>query len=105
MTTVFDVGEMRLRARRHLPRMVFDFIDGGADDERTLRANEAAFASRTFAPRSGVNVRTLRTAIELFGERLAMPLLLGPTGLPGLAHPQAELAAAQAARDAGLLFT
>ncbi len=105
MTTVFNVAEMRLRARRHLPRMVFDFIDGGADDERTLRANEAAFANRTFAPRSGVNVRTLNTAVELFGDRLSMPLILGPTGLPGLTHPQAELAAAQAARDAGVLFT
>jgi len=96
---------MRLRARRRLPKMVFDFIDGGADDERTLRANEAAFATCTFAPRAGVNVRGVRTAIELFGESLAMPLLLAPTGLPGLAHPQAELAAARAARDAGIIFT
>jgi len=96
---------MRLRARRRLPKMVFDFIDGGADDERTLRANEAAFAACTFAPRAGVNVRGVRTAIELFGEPLALPLLLAPTGLPGLAHPQAELAAARAARDAGIIFT
>ncbi|TAM86169.1 alpha-hydroxy-acid oxidizing protein, partial [bacterium] len=47
--TVFDLAEMRLRARRRLPRMVFDFIDGGADDERTLRENEAALARLTFA--------------------------------------------------------
>jgi isopentenyl diphosphate isomerase/L-lactate dehydrogenase-like FMN-dependent dehydrogenase len=96
---------MRLRARRRLPKMVFDFIDGGADDERTLRANEAAFANCAFAPRTCVDVRGVRTAIELFGDTLSMPLLLGPTGLPGLAHPQAELAAARAARDAGIIFT
>lgn len=102
---VVNVAEMRLRARRRLPRMVFDFIDGGADDERTLRANEDAFARRTFAPQLGVDVRAPRTAIELFGEPLTMPLLLAPTGLPGLAHPHAELAAARAARGAGIIFT
>ena len=105
LRTVFDVAEMRLRARRRLPRMVFDFIDGGADDERTLRANEAAFARCTFAPRAAVNVRGTRTAIELFGDALTFPLILAPTGLPGLAPPQAELAAARAARDAGIVFT
>jgi isopentenyl diphosphate isomerase/L-lactate dehydrogenase-like FMN-dependent dehydrogenase len=105
LKNVVNVAEMRLRARRRLPRMVFDFIDGGAEDERTLRANEEAFARRTFAPQMGVDVRAPRTAIELFGVPLSMPLLLAPTGLPGLAHPQAELAAARAARDAGILFT
>ena len=105
MIPACDVAEMRLRARGRLPRMVFDFIDGGADAEITLRENEAAFARRTFAPRVAVNVRTLHTAVELFGDVLSFPLILGPTGLPGLAHPQAELAAARAARDAGIVFT
>ncbi|TAM60175.1 alpha-hydroxy-acid oxidizing protein [bacterium] len=103
--TVFDLAEMRLRARRRLPRMVFDFIDGGADDERTLRENGAALARLTFAPRAMTNVRKVSTSLELFGVPLSMPLLLSPTGLPGLAHPKAELAAARAAREAGILFT
>jgi isopentenyl diphosphate isomerase/L-lactate dehydrogenase-like FMN-dependent dehydrogenase len=105
LTTVFDVAEMRLRARRRLPRMVFDYIDGGADAERTLRANEAAYGAYAWAPRTAVSVRDIRTAIELFGAELSMPVLLGPTGLPGLAHPHAELGAARAARDAGIAFT
>jgi isopentenyl diphosphate isomerase/L-lactate dehydrogenase-like FMN-dependent dehydrogenase len=105
LTHVFNVAEMRLRARRHLPRMVFDFIDGGAEDERTLRANEAAFADLTFSPKVAVDVSRIRTEIELFGDRITFPLLLSPTGMPGLSHPDAELAAASAARAAGTIFT
>lgn len=105
MKGAVNVAALRERARRKLPKMVFDFIDGGADDERTLRANAAAYAAVTFAPRVAVNVREIRTEIELFGERLALPLLLAPTGMPGLAHPQAELAAAAAARASGTIFT
>jgi isopentenyl diphosphate isomerase/L-lactate dehydrogenase-like FMN-dependent dehydrogenase len=105
LSRVFTVSEMRLHARRRLPRMVFDAIDGGTDDEWTLRANEAAFDSLTFAPQLLRSVPGVRTGIELFGDALAMPLILSPTGAAGLAHPDGEIGVARAAREAGIIAT
>ena len=83
----YSLAAIRDLARRTLPRPVFDFADGGAEDEQTLRRNEAAFASHDLLPRplNGVDDRDL--SIELFGKRLAMPVLIGPTGLSGLFSP------------------
>ncbi|MDF0528508.1 alpha-hydroxy acid oxidase [Tsukamurella sp. 8F] len=101
MSTRINVDGYRTAARKRLPRMVFDFIDGGAEDERTLRANRAAFTRRTLTPRllSGSARRTQETI--LFGEKLATPVLLAPTGLSRLAGRGGELAAARGARAAG----
>src|SRR5271154_653502 len=92
---------MRELARRALPRAVFDFADGGAEDETTLRRNEHAFADLALVPRplNGAAERDL--SVELFGRRLSMPLLIGPTGLSGLFWPGGEIAAARAAAAAG----
>jgi len=100
----YSLAAIRDLARRTLPRPVFDFADGGAEDEQTLRRNEAAFASHDLLPRplNGVDDRDL--SIELFGKRLAMPVLIGPTGLSGLFSPGGELAAARAAAAAGTAF-
>jgi isopentenyl diphosphate isomerase/L-lactate dehydrogenase-like FMN-dependent dehydrogenase len=102
--TGYSLAAIRDLARRTLPRPVFDFADGGAEDEQTLRRNEAAFASHDLLPRplNGVDDRDL--SIELFGKRLAMPVLIGPTGLSGLFSPGGELAAARAAAAAGTAF-
>ncbi len=102
--TGYSLAAIRDLARRTLPRPVFDFADGGAEDEQSLRRNEAAFASHDLLPRplNGVGDRDL--SIELFGRRLAMPVLIGPTGLSGLFSPDGELAAARAATAAGTAF-
>jgi isopentenyl diphosphate isomerase/L-lactate dehydrogenase-like FMN-dependent dehydrogenase len=101
MKKILTLDDLRLAAKRRLPRMVFDFIDGGAEDERTLRANREAFERRTFEP------RLLSTAIErtqsvtVLGEHLATPVLLAPTGLSRMAGPGGETAAAEAAHSRG----
>lgn len=100
----FNVAQMRLLARRALPRPVFDFADGGAEDEVTLRANEAAFDDVAFWPRPLEGAATRDLAIELFGHRLSMPLMIGPTGLAGLFWPDGERAAARAAARAGTAY-
>jgi isopentenyl diphosphate isomerase/L-lactate dehydrogenase-like FMN-dependent dehydrogenase len=102
--TGYSLAAIRDLARRTLPHPVFDFADGGAEDEQTLRRNETVFASHDLLPRplNGVGDRDL--AVELFGKRLALPVLIGPTGLSGLFSPGGELAAARAAAAAGTAF-
>src|SRR5215469_8408254 len=102
--TGYSLAAMRELARRTLPRPVFDFADGGAEDEYSLCRNEAAFAGHELLPRplNGAAERDL--SVELFGRRLALPVLIGPTGLSGLFWPGGELAAARAAAAAGTAY-
>ena len=99
-----SVGEARRLAARRLPRSLFDFVDGGAEDEVTLRRNEAAFAAIELLPRplAGSTARDQR--LRLFGQEIAMPLVVGPTGLAGLLWPDGELATARAAAAAGVPY-
>ncbi len=99
-----SIAAVRERARRMLPRPVFDFVDGGAEDEGTLRHNETDFQRISLLPRplNGAGQRDL--AIDLLGHRLSMPLMIGPTGLAGLMWPQGEAAAAKAAALAGTAY-
>ena len=99
-----SVGEARRLAAQRLPRSLFDFVDGGAEDEVTLRRNEAAFAAIELLPRplAGSTARDQR--LRLFGRELAMPLIVGPTGLSGLLWPDGELATARAAAAAGVPY-
>jgi isopentenyl diphosphate isomerase/L-lactate dehydrogenase-like FMN-dependent dehydrogenase len=99
-----NVADMRAEARRVLPRAVFDFADGGAEDERTLRRNESAFDEITLLPRplNGAAERDL--SVELFGRRHSLPLMIGPTGIAGLIWPDGEAAAARAASKAGVVY-
>ncbi|CAM5776842.1 alpha-hydroxy-acid oxidizing enzyme [Labrys miyagiensis] len=100
----YSIDAMRRLARSALPRFVFDFADGAAEDEWTLRRNEAAFDDYIFWPRplNGAGQRDL--SITLFGRTLSMPLILGPTGLAGLFWPQGEQCIARAAAGAGTAF-
>jgi L-lactate dehydrogenase (cytochrome) len=99
-----SVAAMRELARTALPRPVFDFADGGAEDEQTLRRNESAFGDIDLLPRplNGAAERDL--SIELFGRKLSMPVIVGPTGLGGLFWPDGERAAARAAAAAGTAY-
>ncbi len=100
----YNVAQMRLLASRALPKPVFDFADGGAEDEITLQRNEAAFSDLSFLPRPLNGVSGVDLSIELFGERLALPFLLGPTGLAGLFWPDGERLTAKAAAKAGTAY-
>ncbi|GAB3559733.1 alpha-hydroxy acid oxidase [Spelaeicoccus albus] len=99
------IADIRLLARRRLPRMAFDFVDGGADAENTLRANVADLAKVTFDPRSLVDVSTGDLSTTVTGERMPMPLLLGPAGSVRIFGGDGELSAVRAAGKAGLTYT
>ncbi|MBV8764507.1 MAG: alpha-hydroxy-acid oxidizing protein [Hyphomicrobiales bacterium] len=100
----YSVATMRAQARRVLPRPIFDFADGGAEDERTLRRNEAAFSAFGFLPRPLCGSSHRDLSIELFGKSLRLPVLIGPTGLAGLFWPDGECATARAAARAGTVY-
>ncbi len=100
-----NVADLRHIARRRLPRGVFDYIDGGAEDERTLFANSAAFARIAFRPRVLRDVSAVDPSTTLLGHRLPIPLVLAPTGFTRIADPQGELAVARAAARAGVPYT
>src|SRR5512134_2692322 len=89
-----NIEDLRRAARRRLPRAVFDYIDGGADAEITLRANCRAFEEMTFRPRSAVATSTCDTRTTVLGLPLALPVLLAPVGSCRLFYPRGEEAAA-----------
>ncbi len=78
-----SVEDLRRIAKRRLPGGVFDYIDGGAEDERTLAANQAAFAAVTYRPRVLRGLETVSTASTILGQPLTYPLVLAPTGARG----------------------
>ena len=100
-----SVADLRRIAKRRLPGGVFDYIDGGAEDERTLTANQRAFAQTTFRPRVLRGIGKVDIGSSLLGRPLAYPLVLAPTGFTRIADPQGELAVARAAAQAGLPYT
>jgi L-lactate dehydrogenase (cytochrome) len=100
-----SVADLRQIAKRRLPRGVFDYIDGGAEDERTLVENSAGFARIGFRPRVLRGVGPVSLETTLLGRTLPMPLILAPTGFTRLADPQGELAVARAGARIGVPYT
>ena len=101
----YSVAAMRSLARRRLPRMVFDFVDGGAEDEIVVSRNESAFDGYALLPRPLEGTSRRDQSIELFGRRLTSPVLIGPTGMTGMLWPRGEVEAARAAAAAGTVYT
>src|SRR6476469_2418836 len=85
-----SVADLRRIAKRRLPGGVFDYIDGGAEDERTLAANERAFTATTFRPRVLRGIEKVDVTSTLLGRPLAFPLVLAPTGFTRVADPAGE---------------
>jgi len=100
-----NVDDLRKLAKRRLPIGVFDYIDGGAEDEITLRRNVEAYRKVSFKPRVLRDMANIDTSTSLFGRRLDFPLVLAPTGFTRIAHSEGELAAVRAATRAGIPFT
>lgn len=98
------IGDYRELARRRLPRQLFDYIDGGASEELTLRANVSDLEAIRLRQRVMVDVTERSQAVEVLGEQLAMPVILGPVGLGGMFAQRAEVQAARAAEAAGVPF-
>ena len=101
----YSVAALRALAMRRLPRMLFDMVDGAAGDEITMRRNEQALADIELMPKVLAGAPKRDQSIELFGERLPSPVVIGPTGLAGLLWPHAELAAARAAARFGTIYS
>ena len=100
-----SVADLRRIARRRLPGGVFDYIDGGAEDERTMRSNVAAFAAVRFQPRVLRGIREVDVSSTILGHPVPFPLVLAPTGFTRIADPEGELAVARAAERAGIPYT
>ena len=102
---VINIEDLRHMAKRRLPRVVFDYIDGGAEAELTLRANCRAFEAVPFRPRCAVATPTCDLHTTVLGASLTMPLILAPVGSCRVMYPRGEEAAARAAGKAGIGYT
>ena len=101
----WSIEDLRRLARRRLPRAVFDFIDGGAETESTLRANRAAFERVRFLPKVLVNVAQVDTSTTILDGPSKLPLAIAPTGAIGFGRRGGDLDIARAAAAAGIPFT
>ena len=104
LTRVINVADLREIARRRLPHFVFEYVEGGSEDENTLRCNRRAFEELSFIPQTLVDTTARHHRIELFGRACAAPLIVAPTGMNGMIHPQGDIALARAAAHLGIPF-
>lgn len=100
-----SVSDAEVAARRRLPRPVFDFVSGGADDEVTLRANSDSRNDWMLCPKVLTGVSSPSLGRTILGEAHSVPFVLGPTGFTGVVHPEGELAVARAATATGVTYT
>ncbi len=100
-----NIEDLRLGAKRRLPRGVFEFIDRGSEDEASLRDNRASFHRVKLRNRVMVDVSVRSTEAQIFGKPMSFPLAIAPTGAAGLACYEGELELARAAARAGVPFT
>ena len=98
---VVNIDDLRRLAKRRLPRVVFDYIDGGAEAERTLRENCRVFDDVTLRPRAAVALPAVDLSVTVLGENFELPFLLAPIGSSRMFYPRAEIHAARAAGEAG----
>ena len=101
----YDVADLRRAAQRRIPRPVFDYVDGAADEEIAVGANVAAFRSWRFLPRVLAGVASASTAAPVLDATLPVPFLLGPAGYTRMMHPDGEIGAARAALRHGVPYT
>jgi L-lactate dehydrogenase (cytochrome) len=104
MPLIQSIDDLRKMARRRIPRVIFDYADGGSYQERTLRANAADLDALSFRQRVMVDVSSTSLATTLLGTEISMPLAIAPTGLAGLFHADGEILGARAAAAFGIPF-
>jgi L-lactate dehydrogenase (cytochrome) len=105
MVVITNIEDLRILAKKRVPRMFYDYADSGSWTESTYRANQEAFGKLKLRQRVAVNIdnRSLRT--QMIGQDVAMPVALAPTGLTGMQHADGEILAARAAEKFGVPFT
>ena len=99
------IDELRALAERRVPHMAFEYLDGGAEDEVTLRRNREVFERIGFVPRTLVDVSERTQTVEVFGQAMQLPLIIAPTGFNGMLRRDGDLALAAAAKKAGIPFS
>ena len=99
-----NIQDLRTLAKRRLPKVVFDYLDGGADDEITMRANSQVFSDVTFRPRHAVSFPECDMRTRVLGQDLSLPFILAPVGYSRLMHPLGEIAAARVAGQNGTAY-
>jgi L-lactate dehydrogenase (cytochrome) len=105
MPVITCIEDLRVLARRRVPRMFYDYADSGSWTESTYRANESDFRRILLRQRVAVNMDNRSTRTRMVGQEVAMPVALAPTGLTGMQHADGEILAAQAAEQFGVPFT
>ena len=101
---VVNIEDLRRLAQRRLPAAVFDYLDGGAEGESTLKENRRAFDALTFRPRNAIAVPNCDLRTKVLGSELSFPALLAPVGYSRMMHPDGEVAAARGAGAAGTAY-
>jgi isopentenyl diphosphate isomerase/L-lactate dehydrogenase-like FMN-dependent dehydrogenase len=104
MTQIINIADLRALSKKRLPQAVFGYVDGGADDEITLRENRRAFEEVVFCPRQAISIPNCDLTASVLGNKLSFPALLAPIGYTRLMHPKGELAVARAAGRAGTAY-
>src|ERR1700739_3372992 len=100
-----NIADLRELALRRVPGLAFEYVEGGAEDESTLRGNRADFEALRFLPPTLVDTSRRQLGTTILGTPAAAPLVIAPTGLNNMLHPDGDLALARAAAQRGIPFT
>jgi L-lactate dehydrogenase (cytochrome) len=105
MTVITTIEDLRILAKKRVPRMFYDYADSGSWTESTYRANSDDFQKIKLRQRVAVNMENRSTATQMIGQNVAMPVAIAPTGLTGMQHADGEILGARAAKKFGIPFT
>ena len=105
ISRALNVADLREVARRRLPRFVFEYVDGGAEDEVTLRDNRAAFERLRLLPRTLIDTAARHQRTQILASPAPAPMVIAPTGFNGMLYPEGDLALARVAARRGIPFT
>ena len=105
LSRALNIADLRAVARRRVPHFVFEYVEGGAEDEASLRCNRSAFEALRLVPQTLVNTSSRHLRTEILGRPAAAPLIIGPTGLNGMLHADGDIGLARAAAHLGIPFT
>lgn len=105
MTTITNIEDLRILAKRRVPKMFYDYVDSGSWTESTYRSNESDFQKIKLVQKVARNMENRNLKREMLGIEMSMPLSIAPTGLVGMVHPDGEILAARAAAEFGIRYT
>jgi len=105
LSRALNIADLRAVARRRVPHFVFEYVEGGAEDEASLRANRSSFETLRLIPQTLVDTQNRSLQTEILGKPAAAPLIIGPTGLNGMLNADGDIGLARAAAHLGIPFT